>query len=243
MNYLIGIPVLYGAEHCRAAIHSAASGPADVLVIDNGSDPDVKEMLSYCSEITVKHRIVNPKNIFVNPAWNQLMEFFLRHEQYDVLCIMNSDVVLPGNFVNTLNRFYAQYPNDIPLPVEGHPKPLNADGSLTVEAVSGGVAGTFICLTRQQVKNVYPIPDCIKIWFGDNHLYEVHRQLDIKTYLVHDLKIQHGNSRTVSILPGISELIEQDKVAWANEAEPKMIELIKTLKATSASNRNVTPSL
>src|SRR5579859_4489331 len=93
MRVLVGIPVLYNGNTCLKAFKSVI-GEADLLIIDNGSENDVKQAIR---EIWHEHAnvkvIQNAENLFVNPAWNQIIKYFL-DSKYDQLVIMNSDLIL-----------------------------------------------------------------------------------------------------------------------------------------------------
>jgi GT2 family glycosyltransferase len=105
MKYLVGIPCLYGAGHTKEAIESVVNKPGvDLLLIDNGAEQSVKEVLhSYSNRLNVKI-IINPVNIYVNPAWNQILNHFLNNK-YDYLLIMNSDLILHKDWKNILDAY------------------------------------------------------------------------------------------------------------------------------------------
>lgn len=216
---LVGIPVVTGAQHCKEAIESVI-GYGDVLVIDNGADQEVIDALVGLSDRIVAgwkklYIIKNEKNIYVNPAWNQIMKHFLEHEEYDRLIIMNSDLTMqhPWEYVCDVrwskdgdeilipninpNKTYPPYPYFIPANV-----------------VSSGTPGVFITLNRKQVEEVYPIPDEIRIWFGDNYIYEILRGIGYNTVVVPNLIGTTSWSQTISRVPRAYDIIEEDKVAW-----------------------------
>jgi GT2 family glycosyltransferase len=115
-KYLVGIPCLYGSEVTRNAIQSVIEKTnVDVLVIDNGADEDVKRVIE---EFFNKGQIIvvrNEKNIFVNPAWNQILQYFLKDNSYDYCCIMNSDIIMQPEWNDVLNIYHKQYPDNIPI--------------------------------------------------------------------------------------------------------------------------------
>jgi hypothetical protein len=60
-----------------------------------------------------------------------------------------------------------------------------------------GIPGIFITLSREQAKAVYPIPEEIKVWFGDSYLYPL---LDASGYSIsisHDLLAFHHTSMSI----------------------------------------------
>jgi hypothetical protein len=217
MRLLIAIPCLYGAQHTEDAIESVLKNEnVHLLLIDNGAEPSVKEVIKKYDKRTDVFVIKNQSNVYVNPAWNQIMAFFLKWSGYDRLCIMNSDLIIDDNFTSIIENFAIDNPNDIPVPVISSDsnifKQTRSEG---FEEVHEGTAGVFIVLSREQCEKVYPIPESIKVWFGDNWIYDGLRKLGSKTIVVKNMICYHSGSQNVSRVKGISEIIEQDKIEWS----------------------------
>jgi hypothetical protein len=85
----------------------------------------------------------------------------------------------------------------------------------TTLVVEDGVAGVFLCLSRKMVEAVYPIPEEIKLWFGDNWIFKKLRLLDYKMTIYSDLQAMMDWSRSIGKLPEATTLIEEDKKAWS----------------------------
>lgn len=221
MRMLVGIPVLTGPVHTREAIESVLdSSDADVLVIDNGSASDMIWMLTELSKKYHTRLIIyrNPVNIYVNPAWNQIIKYFLNWE-YDHLVIMNSDLVLNRNWYKALTDHLHKHDLDIPVPIITTNKNdlvFRSQPHYELTEVFEGIPGVFISLTRAQAALVFPIPSEIKVWFGDNWIYDGLRKRGYKTVINSHLVTYHSGSQTVSRVPGIAEIIEEDKKAWEN---------------------------
>lgn len=219
MKILVGIPVVTGAHHCKAAIDSVKNG-ADVLIIDNGADEEVKVMLDGYAEDDRIHVETNPKNIYVNPAWNQILEYFLKWGRYDYLVIMNSDLSMGYLWDYVCKAQWNEDKNASLIPVI-NPKDDTFQGPYLLPAtlVKEGTPGVFITLTRKQAKIVHPIPDTLKIWFGDNFIYEVLRGIGYKTVIPPNLIATTQWSQTIKRVPEAAALIEQDKLEWVKLAE------------------------
>lgn len=221
MKFLVGIPALYGYQHTKNAIESVLNqNDVDLLLIDNGGDDDINRIVEeYESHLSVKI-IRNQKNIYVNPAWNQIIKYFLKTDcpVYDLLCIMNSDLALNKGWSEVIRKRLRAKQNESFVPKIATDMRLFervADPSyMEAQTVTEGTAGVFITLTKKQAELVYPIPETIKIWFGDQFVYERLRKNGYVTVIPESLIAIHGNSQTVSRLPGISELIEIDKLEW-----------------------------
>ncbi len=200
MKLLIGIPLLYNGDTCRKAIESVVN-ESDVLLIDNGANHDVKIVIDEFYQLPNVFVIRNKENIYVNPAWNQIMEFFLKWN-YSQLVIMNSDLIMEPGWSNYIIDGISAVPCDIETKED--------------KIVTEGTAGIAIHLNREMVKLVYPIPETLRIWFGDQHIYERIRKAGFKTivkagYIAYHY---HNGSQTCQRLPEFQEIIELDKQAW-----------------------------
>lgn len=225
MKILVGIPALYGYQHTKNAIESVLNqSDVDLLLIDNGGDEDIKKIVWDYSVHPKFSVITNENNVFVNPAWNQIMRTFLESKYkvdratYDLLCIMNSDLELNKGWSNVVRSMLKEnnrrslspkVVNDLPR----FNRVVDPSNTSCMD-VTIGLPGVFFTLTKEQCKLVYPIPETIKVWFGDNWIFDKLRNNGHSTVVVDNLLAIHGNSQTVSRVPGISEIIEQDKLEW-----------------------------
>lgn len=230
MKMLIGIPCLYGYAHTEDAIKSVVFHPdVHLLLIDNGAESDIKRLIKdYASlgNVTVIH---NPENVYVNPAWNQIIKFFLDGE-FDLLGIMNSDLTMQFNWADSLRNLYEKFGDDYTyVPVI---KPDRDDIKIRVNTSEFNIftvasaPGIFITLNRKQAERIYPIPEDCKVWFGDDWIYGILRGLGGKTAVASNLIAYHGVSQTVQRVEGIDKVIEKDKIAWHNTVAPKMIQVV-----------------
>lgn len=217
MNYLVGIPCLTGASHCKLAIESVAyRDNVSILIIDNGAEPEVKEMLKEYRNMRNFYIISNPENIYVNAAWSQILEYFLSKPEYDYLLIMNSDLALNVNWDKVLDLYFENYPQVIPIPIIRNDNVDTCEVELIIkhDEVFEGTPGVCIILNRKHAKIVFPLPTEILVWFGDDVIYGILRGLGYKTIVPHNLLSSHSQSSTVVKVAGISEIIEEDKRQW-----------------------------
>lgn len=216
MRILVGIPVLYNGTTCLKAFESVID-EADLLIIDNGSAPDVKQAIKTFQDKYICSVIGFEKNIFVNASWNCILREFIGSD-FDQLVIMNSDLIMQPGWSKQLED------GIISLPCDGT---LKAD-----EEVFRGSPGIFIQTNKKMAEMVYPIPEQIKLWYGDEYILTILREMGYKTIVKHKLVGLHfhGGSQSIAILPNKSEMIEADKVAWETIVEPLMQKKISELK-------------
>lgn len=218
MRTIVGIPVLYNGSTCLKAFKSVI-GEADLLIVDNNSEKDVKQAIR---EIWHEHAnvkvIQNAENLYVTEAWNQSLKYFLE-SNYDQLVIMNSDLILEQGWSSYLVDGVSCIPTD-----GSHKED---------EVVYSGTQGIFIHLNKKMAELIYPIPNEIKLWFGDDFAFTVLREFGYKTIVRSGIVANHfhGGSQSIAILPNKSEMIEDDKIAWKDIVEPLMWERINQLKA------------
>lgn len=227
---LVAIPCLTGAIHVKECIDSVIGKEnVDVLICDNGATQEVKDVISsYGEKIFV---LRNEKNIYVNPAWNQFLNYFLSNKQYSHLIIMNSDLIMQKDWDKVLRNRWAINSDEIILPIMTQDKTLmykDVDSSLSeAQIVFEGTAGVFITLNQRQAPIVYPINESILVWFGDNWIFSILRALNYGTIIPNNLFSYHYWSATIQKVDGISEIIEQDKVNWEKIAKFESEKIIK----------------
>lgn len=201
MRTIVGIPVLYNGSTCLKAFKSVI-GEADLLIVDNNSEKDVKQAIR---EIWHEHAnvkvIKNAENVYVNPAWQQIINYFL-DSKYDQLVIMNSDLILEPGWSSYLVDGMCCIPTD--------------GSHETDEIVTTGTPGIFITLDKKMAELINPLPENLKIWFGDEFLFTKLRKAGYKTIVRAGLKAVHyqNGSQTCKRLPEFQEIIERDKIAW-----------------------------
>lgn len=206
MRVLVGIPVLYNGSVCLQAFKSIIE-EADLLIVDNGAEQDVKEainqMSSYNNGRIRVGLIRNEKNEYVTAAWNALLGAFLDSNcPHDQLVIMNSDLIMNPGWSKYLE-------NNVWCIVNGGNYKIDTE-------VFEGIAGVFINFNKAMARLVYPIPKAIKIWYGDTWFEYKFRKYGYKMIVKAGLTGEHvhGGSITVRRLPEFQEIIQQDMIAW-----------------------------
>jgi hypothetical protein len=145
---------------------------------------------------------------------------------------MNSDLIMQRNWSEVLRNRWKVNPDEILLPVMGGPVTEEVSTEIApAELVTSGTPGVFITLNRKQAEMIYPIPEACRVWFGDNWIYEILRIIGFETLIPSNLLAHHYWSQTVSKVPGISKIIEEDKIAWRDIVEPKMRQRITQLSS------------
>lgn len=210
MRVLLGIPVFKLATTTARCLNSLVSQGADILIIDNNADPDVKAVISAFSDRAKV--IVNEANEFCNKAWVQIMEYGVDNN-YDLIGLGSSDITMPPGWYAPLIARAKRGLKEVLLPSVGvH---LVADDAIdNIEDVTGSVAGVISFLPLEATKLVYPIPETLRMWFGDQWNFELLKVLGWKITIMHNIKIHHEQSAVTAVTPGVYQVIEEDKLAW-----------------------------
>ncbi len=218
MKILVGVPMITGAEHCKAMLESVIyHDDLDVLVINNDSEDDVNNVInSFIKDNYNITQIKNAKNEYVNPAWNKILEFFLKHsDYYDYLIIMNSDLIMQKDWVKICQNRWNKRPDEVFFPCikQNLVDELNTEieSSLLYRENSPGIFMTF---NRKQAELCFPIPEEIKIWYGDYWCHEILRKSGYKTLMPQNLQCMHAWSSSIQKVKDAYEIIEQDKINW-----------------------------
>lgn len=208
MRVLVGIPAFRIPDLVHKCIASIAGTPADILVVDNAADLDVKEVIkSFGSRVMVE---ANSHNRFCNGAWNQIMDYGYAHH-YDVVGLGSSDAQLHAGWYDLLTKRAEEHDNEVWLPEIGEP---GTGFTPEAEHVVGGIAGYFSFLPKKAIPPVYPIPLRLRHWYGDQHIFDTLRGLGWKVTVLRNMRAYHQQSAITAVTPEAYEAIKLDQIAW-----------------------------
>jgi hypothetical protein len=210
VRILVGVPVFRVLDLARQSINSLLGTPADVVVIDNAADEDIKRMLKEDFSYKV-HIITNSTNGFCNGGWNQVMHHGL-DRGYDIIGLGSSDAQLHSGWHNLLISRASSYDDEVWVPKVG--EPISSPNAYDVEHATGGVAGFYMFLPRKAVEFVYPIPAHVKHWFGDQYIFDKLRANGWKVTIMNCMTAYHQQSAITAATPEAYHQIERDKAAW-----------------------------
>jgi glycosyltransferase involved in cell wall biosynthesis len=216
MNLLVCLPVFRNAALVDRCLKAIVDTPATILVVDNAADAETKAVL-----VKYKDRIEwleNPENMNCNWAWNKGLE---RADEFDVIALGSSDVVLPPHWYETVEKRLHDYSDEVLLPDVGPHTETVASPDSEHGTVSENIAGAFTFMSATAARIVRPIPSSLKFWFGDEWMFTILRRLGWKTVVLTDLKAYHLQSSSMNVEPSLYQTIEEDKKAW-DQIQPIM---------------------
>jgi hypothetical protein len=206
MKVLIGVPAFRLPDSVGWSLDPLIDTPAKVLVIDNAADQDVKDVLKrYEGKIEV---IVNSENTYCNGAWNQILEYGLKHD-FDVIGL-GTDLILKPNWYNILTEYVKTSDKEVCLPCIISKPEDNFDGV----KVADNIAGPLTFFPKAAADLIYPIPHSLKHWYGDTYMFGKLRANGWKTVVLGAMKAEHPWSQVTYRTPEAYQVIEQDKIEW-----------------------------
>jgi hypothetical protein len=167
----------------------------EILIIKN-TDKDFFKTLNikYTGKIKI---IYEGENLFVNPSWNLGIEQI----KNEVFCIINDDVICHStNFTKCYNKVIE---DDIGLvttrtalhfPIQAYEKsPLHKNKPEFSEDIPNGRQGWFFFGKKENWIN---IPKELKVFFGDDFLYYMHRRNNKTNVILENGFVGHFESTT-----------------------------------------------
>lgn len=199
MKILATTPV---SDHLGIYLKAVDSYGCDTFVVSNNKD------------LPIEADIVNDPSLYCNGAWNQAMEYFLKGD-WTHLALGTSDVIMQSDW----KKFIPRRKNEVWIPT--YIESLDNLGYVIGkrELLEYGVAGAFTILPRAAVEIVYPIPEQLKLWFGDQYMYEKLRKHGWKVMQYKGVAYHYGSISIMSNQHEALNIIEADKVAWSELPE------------------------
>jgi len=204
-------------EMLLRALRSFQQPEVDVVAIDNGGSPDVKAVLSEMSSgISI---IRNSRNVYVNPAWNQLAERFLASDS-EILVLANADLAAaPGWSTALLMRhgwasqhsehefWFGRIVHDVEDALRPCPSSVE-----TTDAQS--TAGSFFAMTREAVRIAFPVPSELLIWYGDGWIHTLLSKSGYHGVALRDLVCWHRGGVSTEHVRERTPITDREKVIW-----------------------------
>lgn len=186
-------------------LDSLVAPGVQLIIVDNGSTADVKRAIKGRDAIVIRNKV----NHYVNPAWNQVMAVFLSQPGYDLLVLANSDLVLDPGWAQKLGEHRQTCQSDLIFGIDaGRQRPS---------------LGSFFALSRRAVEAVYPIPDDLLVFGGDDFIFAVARGIGCKEHVLESLTMSHVERGTYDKSPEIWDVGRRDTVRWRRHVLPKLV--------------------
>ncbi len=210
------IPTLWKSDKIYKTIESFLlynnKENSEIIIIDNLNSDYKSPDLNYIRVEKMQ------ENIFVNPSWN-LGAKLARNNH---ICLLNDDIfinihTLLENFkrlVYDVNLDYGMIPIQ-PKEFKFYEIPNNDNDLFFLDKVKTRGSG-FGMMMIMKKENYYDIPDCFKIYFGDDILWYINDNLlKNKNLYFKNLKVTGSLSVTSSEFE--SQYLQQESIYWDEE--------------------------
>ena len=132
------------------------------------------------------------ENLYVNPSWNLGVE----ESDYDKFIIFNDDIIIPYNFVFQLEYLLTEDKGIVGIDARGVIQVESfsrnnitfLDREVTLKSIVNRNWGFGIAFGGHR-KSYHKIPENIRVWFGDDYLVQMNKELGKINYVVDDLPI------------------------------------------------------
>lgn len=216
-DILIGVPCFKDGPMVDRCLRTLEEPGVQLLLVDNGSDPDVKEAIEGKGVV-----IRNDVNRYINPAWNQIMEVFLARPDYDICVIANSDLVLDPGWAERLRAHRSTHPREQII--------FGMDAPRQRRSI-----GTFFVMTRRAALASYPIPEDLLVLGGDDFIFHVNAGVGHEEHVVPSIAMTHVERGTYDKAPEIWDVARRDTDRWnkygLRELVPRRIKEFLSLKS------------
>lgn len=204
-DILVGVPCYRDGAMVAACLDSLGERGVQLLIVDNGADADVKAVIDDRGVV-----IRNAVNRYVNPAWNQILEYFLASKAYRLLVLANSDLVMAPGWAAQLRDHDRRTGDQIFVGKVGE-----ADDALSL--------GAFFAMTVVVARVVCPIPAELLVYGGDDFIFEVSRRVGFPTGVAAGVTMQHAVSGTIRKSPEVWEIGRRDNQRWHHHVLPNLV--------------------
>jgi glycosyltransferase involved in cell wall biosynthesis len=165
-KYSIIIPTLWKSARTKKLLSdlNECEYVDEIIVIDNEYD-------GYQDTLVEKIRFVSfGENIYVNPAWNKGIEL----AKNECIALCNDDINFDPNIFGVITENILTYSGIIGMGEGNYKDPIDEANGPYIDVWQPGVNDWgWGCLILLKKSHWLPIPNDIKIWYGDNIIKDV----------------------------------------------------------------------
>lgn len=183
----------------------------EIIIVDNDRTHRPEEEILQHKKIKL---LDFGKNIYVNPAWNEAVKV----SSFDKLCICNDDVIFDLRLFRKAYEHVTEELGVMGLSVAPWDQHIT-DGLIRIKVYENGDGQWGFPLCYFMHKSVWePVPDSIKLFFGDNFIFDNCLFKSSILKVIKDLWFYTPNSITISQLPkqDLIDLNINDAIAYKN---------------------------
>lgn len=185
------------------------------FAIDNGSSDG---SFGYLQSMQVNPKVVmrNDNNDSLSRCWNRVLREAL-NAGADVICLANNDIIVGPGWLDAIVAEEKKAEKTYWLPNGAIPF-HDFDEGVRSRAKTGrsyhGRGGWCLFFRREAVEEFLPIPEELRLWYGDDYIHWKLGKAGYRGLTVDDCCAHHFGSKTVEIVGGIQSIIDADRLAY-----------------------------
>lgn len=204
----------------------------EYFLLDNGStDQGTYNYLASMNPTSVTRNMFN-KSVYA--GWNEVLGAALeRHKTipFDAICLLSNDVEVGPRWLDGIAREIKDpalrywLPNG-PASHEQFLRESEFPNPEFVGKTTDALAAWCLFFTPECVRDFFPFPEDLKLWYGDNYLHLELRGKGYKPVAVMDCNAFHFLSKTFYATPDYVAIVARDKEIFNEIARQKGWETI-----------------
>jgi len=194
----------------------------EIIIIDNAPT-------DFCYTDEKVCTLKQSENLYVNPSWNLGVE----ESDYDKFIILNDDIIIPYNFVSSLEGLLTEDKGVIGIDykaviaIDGFidENITFLDRKITLKSIRMRDWGFGIVIAGNK-KSYHKIPENIRIWHGDDYLVQLNNEGTKTSYVIDNVPIFTKMSATSDLaefeeIKDIDILMYDRFVKWQGKQRTK----------------------
>lgn len=185
------------------------------FALDNGSSDGSFEWLQ-TMQVTPRVLLRNEGNESLSKCWNRVLQTALEHGA-ELLCLTNNDIVVGPGWLDGIVEQYKKGQKAYWLPNGAVPF-FRFEDRVRERAKTGrttkGRAGWCMFFRKETVNEFLPIPEELRLWYGDDFIHWKLKQAGYECLTVDDSCAYHFGSKTVETIGKIQHIIDADKIVY-----------------------------
>jgi GT2 family glycosyltransferase len=189
--------------------------PLEVILVDNNSTENIASLVPKYKDLNIVY-LRQRKNWGVNNAWN----IGIQVAKGDLISILNNDIIISKFFFKYIQKVMDDNPNvGICYPAtigkKYHILQADKEPEIVLE-LSGYREGWAFTIRTNIARDCYPIPSELRMFYGDDYLFEYTRKRKFGVVRMLTNTIYHYKSVTVSVSLGDSSwgILQQERKVW-----------------------------
>jgi len=165
-KYSVIIPTLWKSNRTEQLIRdlNECEFVDEIIIIDNTNTDEWDRTYEKIRSVS------KGKNIYVNPAWNWGIEL----AKNECIALCNDDINFDPNIFGVVTENVLTYSGIIGMGEGNYKEPIDEERGPYIDMWKPGVNDWgWGCLILLKKSHWLPIPDDIKIWYGDNIIKDV----------------------------------------------------------------------